>query len=63
MRQVVSYLMGSKRMTLKEAFAQTYTRRKVAWPNRTFMKQLIAYEKTLQDQVSDKTQDPTVGNP
>mmetsp|Transcript_60554 Transcript_60554/g.143462 ORF Transcript_60554/g.143462 Transcript_60554/m.143462 type:complete len:101 (+) Transcript_60554:3-305(+) len=37
-------------MTLKEAFAQTYTRRKVAWPNRTFMKQLIAYEKTLQDQ-------------
>ena len=23
----------------------------VAWPNRTFMKQLIAYEKELQDQV------------
>lgn len=40
--------MGSRRMSLRDAFALAYTRRRVTWPNRSFMKQLIAYELELQ---------------
>lgn len=45
---LISYLMGSRRMSLRDAFALAYTRRRVTWPNRSFMKQLIAYELELQ---------------
>jgi hypothetical protein len=47
---VLSFLMGSKRLSLREAFALVYARRRVAWPNRTFMRQLVAYELELQEQ-------------
>lgn len=41
---VIAYLMASERMTLLEAFATCYHHRRVTWPNRSFMKQLISYE-------------------
>mmetsp|Transcript_27920 Transcript_27920/g.56554 ORF Transcript_27920/g.56554 Transcript_27920/m.56554 type:complete len:127 (+) Transcript_27920:139-519(+) len=46
--QLIAYLMGSRGMRLRDAFALTYSRRRVTWPNRSFMKQLIAYEGALQ---------------
>ncbi len=45
---MISYLMASKRLSLYEAFQLTYSRRRVAWPNRSFMRQLIVYERKLQ---------------
>jgi len=45
---MISYLMASKRLSLYEAFQLTYTRRRVTWPNRAFMRQLIVYERKLQ---------------
>ena len=45
---MISYLMTSKKMSLLEAFEQTYNARRVTWPNRTFMQQLIEYEHELQ---------------
>jgi predicted protein tyrosine phosphatase len=45
---IISYLMTSKKMSLLEAFERTYNARRVTWPNRTFMKQLIEYEHELQ---------------
>jgi hypothetical protein len=45
---IISYLMSSKKMSLLDAFEQTYKARRVTWPNRAFMKQLIEYEHELQ---------------
>ena len=45
---MIAYLMASKRQTLYEAFQLCYSRRRVVWPNRSFMLQLIAFEKKLQ---------------
>ena len=45
---IISYLMTSKKMSLLDAFEQTYRARRVTWPNRAFMKQLIEYEHEIQ---------------
>ena len=45
---IIAYLMISKKLSLIQAFERTYNARRVTWPNRTFMKQLIDYERELQ---------------
>ena len=45
---IISYLMTSKKLSLLDAFTTTYKARKVTWPNRTFLQQLIEYERQLQ---------------
>ena len=45
---IISYLMSTKKMSLLNAFEKTYNARRVTWPNRAFMKQLIEYEHELQ---------------
>ncbi|EKX46104.1 hypothetical protein GUITHDRAFT_86883 [Guillardia theta CCMP2712] len=45
---MIAYLMASNGMSLFDAFRLTYSRRRVAWPNRSFMQQLIQYETKLQ---------------
>jgi len=44
---VLAYLVRAHGMPLREAFALVHSRRKVAWPNRSFMRQLIAYEHSV----------------
>lgn len=50
---MIAYLMAAKRLTLYQAFQLCYSKRRVIWPNRSFMRQLIEYEKELQ--VSHRT--------
>jgi hypothetical protein len=45
---MIAYLMAAKRLTLYQAFQLCYSKRRVVWPNRSFMQQLIEYEKKLQ---------------
>ena len=45
---MIAYLMASKRLSLYQAFQLCYSRRRVVWPNRSFMLQLIEFEKKLQ---------------
>lgn len=51
---VISYLMAAHSMSLLEAFALCYHHRRVIWPNRSFMQQLIAYERVLQVSIHAK---------
>jgi protein-tyrosine phosphatase len=45
---LIAYLMAARRMSLFEAFQLVYSRRRVVWPNRAFVQQLIDYEHKLQ---------------
>mmetsp|Transcript_83457 Transcript_83457/g.223436 ORF Transcript_83457/g.223436 Transcript_83457/m.223436 type:complete len:228 (-) Transcript_83457:75-758(-) len=45
---VIAYLMSSQKIPLLEAFVKVYKARRVVWPNRSFMAQLIGFERHLQ---------------
>jgi hypothetical protein len=40
---LLAVLMRCSRMSLRAAFALVHSKRPVIWPNRSFMRQLIAY--------------------
>ena len=44
---VIAYLMRSRGISLREAYDVVRTRRSIVNPNFGFMKQLIAFERTL----------------
>lgn len=45
---LLAVLMRLQRLSLRAAFALVHSKRPVVWPNRSFMRQLIAYEVSLQ---------------
>jgi protein-tyrosine phosphatase len=45
---LIAYLMASRHMCLLDAFSLVFHARRVIWPNRAFMQQLIDYELALQ---------------
>ena len=45
---LIAYLMAARHMRLIDAFSLVFNARRVVWPNRAFMQQLINYESVLQ---------------